>query len=172
MTASQEKITELGPYHHSEESGRYGALIAYKCAPDGYNGVYTTYYQTGEYEHLPRKQDLCSSCDAEKKSKIEYIQLHLTPDSANADLDEYVAQLPDLSDYPEPTNIHEGFFELGDGCYYGLLDDILIAFAEENTILEKNEQALLDDLLNNIIKDKGRRYPNEEELTQWLKRYT
>jgi hypothetical protein len=46
-----------------------------------------------------------------------------------------------------------------------------IAFTEEDVTFNKYSQQHLDNLQNNFIKDKARRYPNEEELTRWLRQY-
>jgi len=77
-----------------------------------------------------------------------------------------------LSHYPPPD-----YFGLDDDFGEGVQGKLNVAFAEENVTFDKNvtfellSQRLLDDLQNNFIKDKARRYPNEEELTRWLRQY-
>jgi len=92
----------------------------------------------------------------------------LVTDSVNAELDQYVAGLPDTSDYDHPSSFDEGFFGLGNGYGYDMQDSLDIAFARENEIFDEYSQKRLDDLLNNFIKEKGRRCPNDQELAAWL----
>lgn len=49
-----------------------------------------------------------------------------------------------------------------------MTDKLEVIFAEENAILRKDEQELLNKFKNNFIKDKGRRYPDDKELSQWF----
>lgn len=154
-----------GPVSSFEEWARYGYLVNCKCM-DGFPKYYLT---AEECKRLPsnRSDKLCSLCDGLKKSKSEYTQLHFTPDSANEELDGYVSQLPDLSNYRDPRSFYGGFI---DSHWYDFAEDLSIAFADEKAILAKDKHERLDDLRNNFIKDKSRRYPNEKELTRWLNR--
>jgi hypothetical protein len=151
-----------GPISSLDDLTRYDFLVNKKLR-DGFPGRYIKFD-----EFPPKKEMLCSSCDTGKESKIDFIQLHLLSDSINTGLHRYIAALPDLSDYPPPSNIDEGFFGLGDGAYHELQDSLDIAFAEENAKLEKYEEDRLNDLLNNFVEEMGRRYPNDKELAQWL----
>jgi hypothetical protein len=121
-----------------------------------------------EFKHLlsMRKEILCAECYKAKETKIDAIQLHLVPDSFNAELAHYMSTLPDLSHYPPPD-----YFGLEDDFGYVIQERLNIAFAEESVTFEKCSQDLQDDLRNNFIKDKARRYPSEEELTRWLQQY-
>jgi hypothetical protein len=127
-----------------------------------------------EFKHLlsVRKEILCAECYKAKETKIDAIQLHLVPDSFNAELAHYMSTLPDLRHYPPPD-----YFGLDDDFGYAIQERLNIAFAEENVTFDRNiifercSQELLDNLQNNFIKDKARRYPNDEELTRWLRHY-
>ncbi len=150
-----------GPIESMDERSRYDFLACRKWKGDSSipEGPKDT------YRFLTSADGLCSECQNSWLGEV--VQLYLTPDSVNAELDRYMAGLPDLSDYPKPDR--RAAQEAWNQYYWGLLLDIEIIFAEGNANLGEY-QDVLDDLLNNFIKDKGRRYPNEDEFTRWLNR--
>ena len=110
------------------------------------------------------------------ETKICATQLHLLPDSTNPHIEHYISTLSD------PAKIWEqyGYYHLGrhdqetvDDTFASIEDDLHLAFAgdDANFYLQSRQQEL-EDLRNNFIKDKTRRYPNNEELTAWMKRHS
>jgi hypothetical protein len=152
----------------TDEAYRYDFLAEYKKRNGGLFKPYD-----GEFERLSfvKKERLCPECYKARETKIDAIHLHLVPDSFNAELAYYMSTLPDLSHYPPPLDFDEGYFGLGDDFGYMMQEKLNIAFAEESVTFDKYSRQHIDDLLNNFIKDKARRYPNDEELTRWLRQH-
>jgi hypothetical protein len=146
-----------------DEADRYNLLAEYKKRKDGADRPYA-----GQFEHLPcKKEILCPECYKESEANINAIDLRLVPDSFNAELASYMATLPDLSHYPKPRLFDEE-------CCFGLLNELkhnlTIAFTEKDDTYECGYEEDIDDLRNNFIKDKARRYPNDDELTRWMRK--
>jgi len=122
------------------------------------------------------KERLCSECYEQNETKICATQLHLLPDSINPHIERYISLLPDQAKIWEQY----GYYDLGrhdqedvDDTFASIEQDLHLAFAEDdaNYYLRSRQQEL-EDLRNNFIKDKTRRYPNNEELTAWMKRHS
>lgn len=144
-----------------DEADRYNLLAEYKKLKDGQYKPYT-----GQFEHLPcvKREILCPECYKESEINTNAIDLRLVPDSFNAELASYMATLPDLSHYPKPRLFDEGCF----GLHYELKQNLSIAFTEKDDTYECGYERDIDDLRNNFIKDKARRYPNDDELTRYV----
>lgn len=122
------------------------------------------------------KERLCSECYEQNETKICATQLHLLPDSTNPHIERYISTLPN------PAKIWEqnGYYHLGrhdqetvDDTFASIEYDLHLAFAEDDTNFHlQSRQQQLEDLRNNFIKDKTRRYPNNEELTALMRRHT
>ncbi len=121
------------------------------------------------------KERLCSGCYKQNETKICATQLQLLPDSTNPHIEHYISTLPN------PAKIWEqnGYYHLGrhdqeavDDTFASIEEDLHLAFAEDDAnFYLQSRQKELEDLRNNFIKDKTRRYPNNEELTAWMQRH-
>ena len=136
-----------------------------KCL-DAYRSDYLP-YEVYRRLNFGNKDKVCSQCFSEEKIKSDATELHLIPNSTNVDLDRYISELPDLSCYDDLGLGSETRCEIA-GNYYDMTDKPEVIFAEENAILRKDEQELLNKFKNNFIKDNGRRYPDDKELSQWF----
>jgi hypothetical protein len=122
------------------------------------------------------KERLCSKCYGQNETEICAIRLHLLPDSIDPHIEHYISTLP------EPAKIWEqnGYYHLGrhdqetvDDTFASIEEDLHLAFAEDDTnFYLQSRQHQLEDLRNNFIRDKTRRWPNNEELTAWMKRHS
>jgi hypothetical protein len=121
------------------------------------------------------KERLCSKCYEQNETKICATRLHLLPDSINPHIEHYIATLQ------EPTKIWEqyGYYHLGrhdqetvDDTFASIEEDLHLAFADDTNFYLRSRQHELEDLRNNFISDKTRRWPNNEELTAWMKRHS
>lgn len=155
-----------GPITSRDELFRYIGLIERKCL-DAYRSDYLP-YEVYRRLNFGNKDRVCSQCFSEEKSTSDATELHLIPNSTNLDLDRYISELPDLSCYDD-----FGIYSSDTRCeisgnYYDMTDKLEVIFAEENAILRKDEQEFLNKFKNNLIKDKGRHYPDDKELSQWF----
>jgi hypothetical protein len=157
-------------YYRNGDSGEYcrSGAIASKDEQGRYDFLgLCKHGMNCEFEEMlyVKKETLCLECYEGMETKVNAIQLHLNPDTTNAALENYLSTLPDPGDYPR---FERGLLYCLADIYESIRDDLNIAFAKEDVKFDKYAQERLDNLMDNCITEKGRRYPNEEELARWL----